>query len=139
MHVQAPVYNVLRMPRPLLPAQAQVQLELCRQLQAGASAAVCAPSWLQVLTMWSRGTDMAQAETPAFALHLWTRVQPLVCPSPSPSYLPPLHVRLLLLHTGSLTPSGTSPGHKQLTEISRTQSAQSPSTASVLRLRSDHA
>ncbi len=76
--LQAPAYNVLRMPRPLLPAQAQVQLELCRALQAGASAAVCAPSWLQVLTMWSRGTDMAQADTPAFALHLWTRVQPLV-------------------------------------------------------------
>ena len=75
---QGPAYNVLRMPRQLLPAQAQVQLELCRALQAGASAAVCAPSWLQVLTMWSRGTDMAQADTPAFALHLWTRVQPLV-------------------------------------------------------------
>ena len=28
--------------------------------------------------MWSKGTDMAQADTPAFALHLWTRVQPLV-------------------------------------------------------------
>ena len=28
--------------------------------------------------MWSKGTDMVQADTPAFALHLWTRVQPLV-------------------------------------------------------------
>ena len=33
---------------------------------------------MQVLTMWSKGTDMVQADTPAFALHLWTRVQPLV-------------------------------------------------------------
>lgn len=32
-----------------------------------------------MLTMWSKGTDMVQADTPAFALHLWTRVQPLVC------------------------------------------------------------
>ncbi len=70
--------SILRMPGPLLPAQAQMQLELCRQLQAGGTAAVCAPSWLQVLTMWSRGTDMVQADTPAFALHLWTRVQPMV-------------------------------------------------------------
>lgn len=93
------------MPRPLLPPQAQVQLELCRALQAGASAAVCAPSWLQVLTMWSRGTDMAQADTPAFALHLWTRVQPLVrnfsaaacsqpaIPSPRSNALASLHKR----------------------------------------------
>lgn len=88
--MQAPAYNVLRMPRPLLPAQ--VQLELCRALQAGASAAVCAPSWLQVLTMWSRGTDMAQADTPAFALHLWTRVQPLVCTSLLP-LISPLLIR----------------------------------------------
>ena len=29
--------------------------------------------------MWSKGTDMVQADTPAFALHLWARVQPLVC------------------------------------------------------------
>lgn len=28
--------------------------------------------------MWSKGTDMVQGDTPAFALHLWTRVQPLV-------------------------------------------------------------
>ncbi len=28
--------------------------------------------------MWSKGTDMVQADTPAFALHLWTRVQPLI-------------------------------------------------------------
>ncbi len=33
---------------------------------------------MQVLTMWSKGTDMVQADTPAFALHLWTRVQPLI-------------------------------------------------------------
>lgn len=66
------------MPGPLLPAQAQMQLELCRQLQQGTPAAVCVPSWHQVFTMWSRGTDMVQADTPAFGVHLWTRVQPMV-------------------------------------------------------------
>jgi hypothetical protein len=76
--MQGPAKGVMRVARPLLPVQAQVQLELCRRLQQGGVAAASAPSWLQVLTMWSRGTDMAQADTPAFALHLWTRVQPMV-------------------------------------------------------------
>ncbi len=91
---------MLRLARPALPPAAEVQLELCRQLaaaaqlpggcRASASAAAAAlqsagdASWLEVLRMWSRGTDMCQADTPAFALHLWQRVRPLVCP-------PPLH------------------------------------------------
>ncbi|CAK0786325.1 hypothetical protein CVIRNUC_009538 [Coccomyxa viridis] len=72
---------MVRIGRPVLPAQAQMQLELCRQLQDGHCSLVASQriSWLQVLTMWSKGTDMVQADTPAFALHLWTRVQPLVC------------------------------------------------------------
>ena len=89
--------------RPALPPQAEAQLEACRQLmqqqqqqqvgsrRAAAAAAAVAPyaaqqigdaSWLEVLRMWSRGTDMVQADTPAFALHLWQRVRPLVRTKP---------------------------------------------------------